>query len=142
MCKSWWGLQGLGITSGLPASSSGRCEMPTSTLAAGDLNYIAKLNELANASFTFSKQTGNFAAAKGFFYGLDTTALTVTLPASPTVGDRILFGSTKTAVISVTFGRNGCKVDGRAADNCFTRDDKTRNSTGGSMAPTPSSRVS
>lgn len=101
--------------------------MPTSTFAAGDTGYIAKLNELANASFTASNQGSNFSAAKGYWYLLTTTALTVTLPASPTVGDRIRFASASSSITSVTFARNGSNIDGAASDKTLSGSESAPN---------------
>jgi hypothetical protein len=67
-----------------------------------------------------ARQTGNFNAVAGFVYPVDTTggAISVTLPASPTQGDRIGFfdagGTFNTN--NATIGRNGNNIMGLAED--------------------------
>ncbi len=79
--------------------------------------FIPLLNELANGIFTTAAvQNSNFAAVKGYQYPLGTTGLTVTLPASPTVGDRLRIMSASSSVLSVTLAWNGSNIDSVAAD--------------------------
>lgn len=65
-------------------------------------------------------QTTNFAAEAGKGYFIDTTsgAITVTLPASPTVGDsiQIVDYAGTFATNNVTLNRNGNKIQGTAAN--------------------------
>jgi len=90
--------------------------MPTTSFSAGDINYIAKLNELANASFSQQIKTANFAAAKGYLYMLTVTGLQVTLPVGPAAGDRFRISSGSSAVKSVTLLYGADKIDSVAAN--------------------------
>lgn len=90
--------------------------MPTQTFAAGDVDYIAKLNELANASLTLAVRGVNFTAVKGYLYALTANALNVLLPASASAGDRLAVRSAADTVTAVTFQRNGLNINGVAAD--------------------------
>lgn len=105
--------------------------MPISSVfAAGQLasEYIPLLNELGNGVFTFSSgKNANFAAVKGFAYGLAATGLSVTLPASAATGDRIKFLTEVDTVISVTFLRNGLNINSDASDLTLTGDASTPN---------------
>jgi hypothetical protein len=90
--------------------------MPTQNFAAGDVDYIAKLNELANASLTLAVRAVNFTAVKGYLYALTANNLNVTLPASASQGDRLVVRSGADTVTAVTFLRNGLNINGVAAD--------------------------
>lgn len=94
--------------------------MPASSTFNANLTaaeYIPLMNELANGIFTVAAAQGtNFTAVKGYLYPLSATGLTVTLPLSPTAGDRIRFAATTASVVSVTFDRNGSLVNGAAAN--------------------------
>jgi len=65
-------------------------------------------------------QTGDFTGAAGEGYFIDTTsaAITLTLPASPSLGDEVSFkdyaGTFDTN--NLTVGRNGNNIEGSAAD--------------------------
>ena len=65
-------------------------------------------------------KTGNFAAAAGEGYFIDTTstAITMTLPSSPSIGDEVVFidyaGTFDTN--NMTVGRNSQKIQGTAAN--------------------------
>lgn len=85
--------------------------MPTSTFSANDINYIAKLNELANASFTQQSKSANFAAAKGFKYIGTVNALQVTMPTGPVAGDRFQYAGGSSGVTSVTFLYGSDRID-------------------------------
>jgi hypothetical protein len=67
-----------------------------------------------------TRQTGNFTAVAGYSYPVDTTsgAITVTLPLSPSQGDRVGFfdaaGTFNTN--NATIGRNGQNIMGLAED--------------------------
>src|SRR4051812_37541455 len=90
--------------------------MPGPVFFIGSLTYIADLNALSAALFSYSVQNANFTAVRGFIYGLDTDALQVTLPLAPAAGDRLMVQPTKIAVQKVTFLRNGQLINDAAAD--------------------------
>lgn len=91
--------------------------MPTSPFAALQVDYIARLNELANASFTMAAvQTVNFAAAKGFMYPLGADTLQITLPAAPAAGDRLCWFSTNDLFLAPKLMHNGNNIESAAAD--------------------------
>jgi hypothetical protein len=73
---------------------------------------------------TWEEKTANFNAVAGFGYFIDTTsnAITVTLPSSPTIGQKISFidaaGTFDTN--NLTVGRNGKNIQGLAEDMTVT----------------------
>jgi hypothetical protein len=90
--------------------------MPGPVFNVGSLTYIADLNALSAALFSYSVQTVNFTAVRGFIYGLDTDALQITLPLAPAAGDRLMIMPTKAAVLKCTLLRNGQLINDAAAD--------------------------
>lgn len=83
--------------------------------------YITLLNSLANGLYTFSAiKTGNFTAAKGTAYPISANGVTVTLPASATVGDRIRLFGTADSVVSLTLDRNGLNIDSAASNKTIS----------------------
>ena len=82
----------------------------------------------ANASYQFSwsttVQTSNFAASSNTGYAINTTsgAVTATLPASPSSGDRITFVdyAGTVATNNITINPNGNKINGFATNGIMT----------------------
>ncbi len=94
--------------------------MPTTNFFAGDTAYIPKLNELANASFTQQIKSANFTAAKGYKYIGTTNAQQVTMPTTPTAGDRFQYASGSASVTSVTFLYGADRIDSATANLTLT----------------------
>jgi len=89
-----------------------------STKTNGTTNVWKPLPAATSAPLTYEGKTTSFTAVKDFFYNLPlTAAATVTLPATPTVGDEFLLRlSNASATNIVTLARNGENVEG-VADN-------------------------
>ena len=72
------------------------------------------------SSSSFVEKTTNATLSAGDKVIVDSSssALTMTLPASPTLGDEIAFidGTNTAATNNITIDRNGEKIDGEAAD--------------------------
>ena len=70
----------------------------------------------------FESKSAAFTAAKGHFYDVYLSApLTITLPATPTVGDEISFRITGSSATNIlTFARNGENIENVAADGTVT----------------------
>jgi hypothetical protein len=86
--------------------------------AAGDEDYIAKLNTLAAGILGVAAvQSANFTAATGFIYPIDTNDITVTLPLVPAEGARITLARKPNAsgVYRITVNPNGKSVDGSSS---------------------------
>lgn len=120
------GVEGASYARNLNAALTGT---PTAPTAAADTNttQIATTAFVVNQNGSQSPKTASFTAiANGQTYLIDTTAggFTMTLPASPAVGDTVRFVdvagqlSTNTLVI----GRNGELLGGIAEDADVTRD--------------------
>jgi hypothetical protein len=75
-----------------------------------------------NLKTKWSTKTGNYSAVSGDQLVVDTTSgvLTITLPTSPAVGDRVSFidggGNNGFASYTLTIGRNGSKINKLTAD--------------------------
>lgn len=92
----------------------------------GDSSQWIEINSLAGNEDTGSatnvnwvERTSNTTITAGEKYILDTSsALTITLPASASIGDeiRIIDGTGNAATNNITIGRNGHKIQGSAAD--------------------------
>ena len=78
----------------------------------------------ANVKFNTTAQSSNFTAEAGVGYLVDTSssAITATLPASPTAGDAVAFKDyTATfATNNLTIGRNSEKIQGTANDSLIS----------------------
>lgn len=98
-------------------SASGKWTNQTASEAGIDVTDIA---------WSSTVQTGNFTAASGngYFVNTASAAITVTLPASPSLGDRLsiidISGSADTNQITV--GRNGSNINGASADFLISSD--------------------
>lgn len=92
----------------------------------GDSSQWVEINSLAGNEDTgdavnvnWVERTSNTTITAGEKYILDTSsALTITLPASASIGDqiRIIDGTGNAATNNITIGRNGHKIQGSAAD--------------------------
>jgi hypothetical protein len=92
----------------------------------GDSSQWIEINSLAGNEDTGSatnvnwvERTANTTITAGEKYILNTSsALTITLPASASIGDeiRIIDGTGNAATNNITIGRNGHKIQGSAAD--------------------------
>lgn len=88
----------------------------SSAFAAGDTDYIAKLNELGNGLLAVTTIGASGGVTASYWYVVTTSGITVTLPAAPPVGTRIKFTSGSSSVVSLTIARNGNLMDSVAAD--------------------------
>lgn len=90
--------------------------MPTSPFAAEQSDYIARLNELANASFSMAAiQVADFTAVRGWIYPLGANGLNVTFPIAAASGDRIRFYATTDSISGVQLLPNGLKIETSAS---------------------------
>ena len=103
------------ITLTLPATD-GNADEFLKTNGSGVLSFAA----VSGGTSWQAVKTGNFAAAAGEGYFIDTTstAITMTLPSSPSIGDEVVFidyaGTFDTN--NMTVGRNSQKIQGTAAN--------------------------
>ena len=119
------GGQYIGLRASTTISSSFTLNLPTST---GTVDQVIKTDGSGNLSFaTLSGgaswqaiKTANFnvTAKEGYFVDTNSTTITATLPASPTIGDFVQFidysGTFDTN--NFTVARNGNKIQGDATD--------------------------
>lgn len=73
----------------------------------------------AEATMTWSVITGNTTAVanRGYFADTNTAAMTITLPASPSIGDTVRVADLGNAATNnITVGRNGSNIMGSADD--------------------------
>lgn len=101
--------------------------MPTSLFAAGNTDYISRLNELANASFALSLQALDFSIAKGYIFGATADNLIGTFPPVWAPGDRFRTAAASPSVSALTLSRNGHNIDGVGADLLLTGSDSAVN---------------
>lgn len=94
-------------------------------LAAGSANYVLTSDGTdiawqASASGRFVEKTANYTLIAGDKIIVDTSssALTMTLPTSPTLGDEvsIIDGTGNAAINNITISRNGSNIEGTADD--------------------------
>ena len=80
----------------------------------------------AAASWTYSAVSANTSAVAGYRYIVDTATanLTITLPASGTLGDEIMIidGTGNSSSHAITVDRNGGKIQGAASNMTVTTD--------------------
>ena len=106
--------QRVGIFNNAPAST---LDVTGSVRISGDLTLTG-----GNLKTKWVTKTSNYSAVSGDQLVIDTTSgvVTITLPASPTVGDRVAFidggGNNGFASYSLTIGRNGSKINKLTAD--------------------------
>ena len=106
--------QRVGIFNNSPAST---LDVTGSVRVSGDLTLTG-----GNLKTAWATKTSNYSAVSGDQLVIDTTSgvVTITLPASPTVGDRVAFidggGNNGFASYSLTIGRNGSKINKLTAD--------------------------
>ena len=106
--------QRVGIFNSSPAST---LDVTGSVIVSGDLTLTS-----GNLKTKWVTKTSNYSAVNGDQLVIDTTAgaMTVILPASPSVGDKVSFidgGSNNGfASYSLTIGRNGSKINKLTAD--------------------------
>ena len=85
-----------------------------------EINSLAGNEDTGDAvNVNWVERTSNTTITAGEKYILDTSsALTITLPASASIGDqiRIIDGTGNAATNNITIGRNGHKIQGSAAD--------------------------
>ena len=119
------GGQYIGLRASTTISSSFTLNLPTAT---GTVDQVIKTDGSGNLSFaTLSGgaswqaiKTANFnvTAKEGYFVDTNSTTITATLPASPTIGDFVQFidysGTFDTN--NLTVARNGNKIQGDATD--------------------------
>lgn len=94
-------------------------------LAAGNANYVltsdgTDISWQASSNSTFVEKTANYTLVAGDKIIVDTSssALTMTLPGSPTLGDEvsIIDGMGNAATNNITISRNGSNIEGTADD--------------------------
>ena len=87
--------------------------------ADGSSNQWVQTNPSGSSAGTFVEKTSAYTAVAGDKLIVDTSsAVTVTLPSSATIGDeiKIIDGTGNAATNNITIGRNGHKIQGDAAD--------------------------
>jgi hypothetical protein len=90
----------------------------TVTLAAGASQ--SGFGRSGSVNWDTTKKTANFTAVSGngYFVDTNTTAITVTLPATPAAGDIVAIAdyANTAATNNITVGRNSSPIDGSAVD--------------------------
>lgn len=86
------------------------------SFAAGDTDYIPKLNALQDAALIFSIKSANFSASNGNGYYVSAASVTAQMPSSPVAGNRIVFRSPLGGVASFTIDRNGQPINSAASN--------------------------
>jgi len=71
--------------------------------------------------------TGNttMVAGRGYFVDNSSSAITMTLPASPSAGDTVKVVALSGTTYTVTIGRNSSNIQGEASDRNFTQDNQS-----------------
>jgi hypothetical protein len=89
-------------------------------------NGSAWVNGAGAASWTYSAVSANTSAVAGYRYIVDTATanLTITLPASGTLGDEVMIidGTGNASTHAITVGRNGGNIAGSASNMTVTTD--------------------
>jgi hypothetical protein len=92
---------------------------PTALVGTNSTQLATTAFVLANSGTTYNAISGNTTAVAGNAYIVDTgAAVTLTLPASATMGDSVavIDGTGTAATNNITIGRNSHKIQGDAAD--------------------------
>ena len=116
-------ISGYGITDAAPTNSPSFTGTPSAPTAASGTNT----GQLATTAFvqqeitggTYSEKTSNYTASAGDKLIVDTSsAVTITLPASASLGDeiRIIDGTGNAATNNITVARNGHKIESATAN--------------------------
>ena len=92
---------------------------PTAAVGTNTTQIATTAFVLANAGDTYSEITSATTAVAGNVYIINTgSAVTLTLPASASIGDKVgvVDGTGQAATNNITIGRNSHKIQGDAAD--------------------------
>jgi len=119
----------LNAYAGLTATAEELNKMDGVTATAAEINYLSGVTSVIQtqldskrSALTFQSKTDAFNAAAGFRYGCYTTATlgkTVTLPASASANDTIVFHARKSGTNNWTINLNGHKLNGSASSTSF-----------------------
>jgi len=117
-----------GLETNLPTLASGELGWTTDTkkcfIGDGTTNHEFLVDSAGG--MTWSTKTANYTAVAndGIFADTNSSAFTVTLPATPTLGDSVSIDdvSGSFATNNLTVGRNGEKINNVASDPVFDED--------------------
>ena len=104
---------------GASPALTGTPTAPTAAVGTNTTQIATTAFVLANAGDTYSEITSATTAVAGNVYIINTgSAVTLTLPASASIGDRVgvIDGTGQAATNNITIGRNSHKIQGDAAD--------------------------